>query len=359
MADLMAGPKAPLSKAFLWCGRACITVDWLLDPSHDLSHPLRQASLHEQLQDVCFISAAMDCSTKSRAREIPRQFADGRPAPKPLRSEQYPEGLPDLPSADAKRVQVDNTACAFVLEEIQQLVLRGGASVRENPGRSLHWHLPQERDMMKQGPWRDKQYSACVFAGARCKSQRLRHNLDEIDQWPPMDCHHSHDPKEWEPKLVGGQRVYPSHEEAEYTAPLCFALAVAASWWACRTGKARLHVPRMPAFQCVGRREHWLAIDPRCMREWAMAPLAISLGLRPLDEAEASRIPLRAVVADVIAEEGVLPAGHLYVGVGSHSHRLQTTKWASPALATAPRTNGWCAMLTTFAPLVCGLSLAS
>ena len=330
MADLMAGPNAPLSKAFLWCGWACITVDWLLDPSHDLSHPLRQASLHEQLQEACFLSVAMDCSTKSRAREIPRQFADGRPAPQPLRSEQHPEGLPNLSASNAERVRIDNEACAFLLKEVQQLANRGGASVRENPWRSLHWHLPMEREMMRQGIWRDKHYSACVFAGARCKSQRLRHNLDEIDQWPPMDCHHSHDPHEWDPHEANGQRVYPSHEEAEYTAPLCFAIAVAASWWACRTNKAKLHVPRMPAFQCGGRREHWLSIDSRCMREWAMAPLAISLGLRPKKIQEASRIPARAVVADVIQEDGTLPAHHLYVGPGSHTHRLATTKWKSP-----------------------------
>ena len=78
MADLMSGPNAPLTRAFLWCGWRCITVDWLLDDSHDLANPLRQASLAAQLEEVDVIGAAMDCSTKSRAREIPRQFDDGR-----------------------------------------------------------------------------------------------------------------------------------------------------------------------------------------------------------------------------------------------------------------------------------------
>lgn len=72
------------------------------------------------------MSAAMDCSTKSRAREIPRHFSDGRPAPKPLRSEEYPEGLPHLSKANADRVATDNKACTFVLDEIQQLAERGG-----------------------------------------------------------------------------------------------------------------------------------------------------------------------------------------------------------------------------------------
>lgn len=34
------------------------------------------AIMHDQLQSVCFIAAALDCSTKSRAREIPRVFGD-------------------------------------------------------------------------------------------------------------------------------------------------------------------------------------------------------------------------------------------------------------------------------------------
>ena len=256
MADLMSGPTAPLSKAFLWRGWRCLPVDWLLDPSHDLSHPIRQRSLSDQLQSVDFICAAMDCSTKSRAREIPRVFDDGRPAPRPLRSEEFPEGLPGLSPSQQSRVDTDNKATAFLLDQIQQLALRGGGSVRENPWRSLHWFLSQEQAMMASGLWQDKRYSACCRMGARAKSQCLRHNLDEISQWPVLDCHHYHDPSEWDPYTLDGQRVYPSHEEAEYTAPLAFAIAVAASWWAARVGKAKLHVPRMPAFQCHGRRDH-------------------------------------------------------------------------------------------------------
>ena len=175
MADLMSGPNAPLTKAFIFCGWRCITVDWLLDSSHDLANPARQASLAAQLQAVDFIGAAMDCSTKSRAREIPRKFDDGRPAPQPLRSVEFPEGLPDLRHSDQVRVQTDNVACKFLLDQIQILADRGGASVRENPWRSLHWYLPQEQAMLATGQWQDKRYASCCFMGARSKSQCLRH----------------------------------------------------------------------------------------------------------------------------------------------------------------------------------------
>ena len=32
----------------------------------------------------------------------------------------------------------------------------------------------------------------------------------------------------------------------------------------------------MPTVECVGRREDWLLLDPRAMREWAMAPVTLS-----------------------------------------------------------------------------------
>ena len=57
MADLMSGPNAPLTRAFVSCGWSCLTVDWLLDDTHDLSNVHRQASLSAQLEDVIFIAA--------------------------------------------------------------------------------------------------------------------------------------------------------------------------------------------------------------------------------------------------------------------------------------------------------------
>ena len=111
---------------------------------------------------------------------------------------------------------------------------------------------------------------------------------------------------------------------------MAFAIAASASWWAARTGHAVLAVPRHPVPQCVGRREHWLELDARALREWAMAPLAISLGLRPSSPQELSRVPSRAVVRDVILHEGKLPAGHVFAGRGHHSHRLPVGQWACP-----------------------------
>eukprot|EP00435_Cladocopium_sp_Y103_P060929 s497_g22.t1 len=330
MADLMAGPGAPLTRAFICCGWRCLTVDWLLDPSHDLANPARQASLSAQLEEAIFIAAALDCSTKSRAREIPRVFDDGRPAPGPLRSEAHPDGLPNLSPKDAKRVATDNLACSYVLGEIQKLSLRGGGSVRENPARSLHWWTTEEQRLWESGAWMETAYAACTLGGARCKQQLLRHNIDEIKQWPVAACHHVHDPEEWTPYTSEGRRIYPSKEEAEYTATLAYAIAVSASWWAVCKGLAVLHVFRVPPFCPTGRREHWLDLDPRAFREWAMAPMAAMLGLTaPLAENRPG-LPERSSLEAAMQSKDTLKSGYLYVGRGHFQHRLTTTKWASP-----------------------------
>ncbi|CAE7241467.1 FCPB [Symbiodinium natans] len=239
-------------------------------------------------------------------------------------------GLPGLDIRAQRRVSRDNVACKFVLDLQQQVVDRGGGALRENPRNSLQWHLPQEKAMSASGQWFDTDYHACCFMGARRKAQRLRRNIWELTQGPTLRCHHTHDPAEWEPWAVGDQIVFPAASEAEYTAPLAFHIAVSASWWACRTGWAKLHVPRGPAVQTVGRREHWLQLDPRALREWAMAPLAISLGLRPLDPGEAARVPRRVEVQSALQPDKTLPADHVCVGRGHHTHRLPVTQWACP-----------------------------
>ena len=128
-------------------------MDWLLDDSHDLSNPLRQASLAEQFADAAFVA------------------------------EEHPEGLPEL------TVRTDNVACAWVLDQLQSLAESGRGALRENPAPSLHWSLPlpQEKKMLDTGIWFDTLYASCSFMGARCKQQRLRHEMQAAT--PPVQHH--------------------------------------------------------------------------------------------------------------------------------------------------------------------------
>ena len=176
MLDVFCGPNAPLACAFHMCGwRILKCWDRLITASDDLLHVKSQQELDAQVTEADFINVAMDCSTKSRIREIPRKFDDGRPCPKPLRSESHPEGVPGLRGADKDRVEADNTVCLFVLGLLQRHAEKGGVSIRENPERSLHWWMAQEFKMMETDFWRDQHYASCVLSGFRCKRQKLRY----------------------------------------------------------------------------------------------------------------------------------------------------------------------------------------
>ena len=67
------------------------------------------------------------------AGQVRLQGASIRRPAGPLRYPQFPAGLPELTGKDKARVEKDNSACSFVLTEIEELLYRGGGSVRENP----------------------------------------------------------------------------------------------------------------------------------------------------------------------------------------------------------------------------------
>ena len=182
--------------------------------------------------------------------------------------------------------------------------------------------------MWATGRWKDKQYASCVFAGARCKQQRLRHNLAEIDSWPILACHHTHAANEWEPWLRNGVRVYPSARGSRIysAAVICDSGRSVVVGMSYGEGDSPSLGP-----------QQWNALDAGSIGwiwtgAWtcAMAPLAITLGLEPPDPAERKRVPRRVRVTDVLSSEGALAKDTIYVGRGHHSHRLPTTKWKSP-----------------------------
>ena len=165
--------------------------------------------------------------------------------------------------------------------------------------------------------WLDTMYFRLQFMAARCKRQRLRHNIPEVSQWPVADCHHMHDASEWDPMLVDGSRLYPSKEEAEYTACLAFTIATSVSLWVVRMGFGyTLNVPSWD--NCA----EGALVAVRLEIHEGVGDVADGM---PPDPAEAARVPRRVHVGEVLVD-GELPHGHVYVGPGHHRHRLKRTK---------------------------------
>ena len=315
--DLFAGANAPLTKAFMWCGWKAVTpIDLEIDPDFDVTEPSVQRALLRVLPEVAFITAAMSCSTKSRAREKP-------PGPRPLRDDRFPRGLPTLSGAELQRVELDNEASDFAFALQQWGNEYGLGCLRENPLNSLHWKDPVECSLWLDGSWFDTPYDACVFMGARKKAQRLRHNIPEISMLPSLRCGHVHSQHEWSRTSSG----FPTFAESEYTPSLVFTIAVASTAWAKKVGWACESIPRLPPIHVTGDVRGLLEFPPEFLRSDLMLVTALHLGLRPHESAERG-VPRRKVAADF--SDKVLPANHIYIGPGHFSHRWPVGDWTNP-----------------------------
>ena len=90
-------------------------------------------------------------------------------------------------------------------------------------------------------------------------------------------------------------------------------------------------------------------MDPRAMREWAMAPLAVTLGLTESLRAERPGLPVRKLVQDVMIEKNKMPHQTLYVGRGSFHHKADYDQ-VEIALDTRPQLRGWRMACTVHCP---------
>ena len=189
-------------------------VDLALDSSLDLIAKAVQVAVANVLPQCHLVSCAIDCSTKSRIREIP---LSGKTAPRPLRTEARPRGLPGLQAPREHRIAQDNFCSDFVLAVQHVMQAHGRAAIRENPRNSLHWWDDVEQWLFSHGNWYDWSYDACCLFASRRKKQRIRHCIPHMRSLPDLMCAHLHDPEEWAPSYkLDGSQYFPSREEAEY-----------------------------------------------------------------------------------------------------------------------------------------------
>ena len=66
---------------------------------------------------------------------------DGRPAPQPLRSDDFPLGLPHLAGKELHRVLAANAIYRYCAEKAKQYNDKCGWYI-ENPGNSIMWMIP-------------------------------------------------------------------------------------------------------------------------------------------------------------------------------------------------------------------------
>ena len=162
------------------------------------------------------------CGTASRAREIPRPELAS--APQPLRSLEFPLGLPDLSPGDRKRVEIANELFRYTCHLFAMCLNRGVLATMENPRGSYLWVIPFVLELMRAYSLFATDFQACMYGSMRDKWTRVIASFPEISQMDAT-CDRRHKHVGWGFTTNSqGQKVWATAEESQYPRKLCIAL---------------------------------------------------------------------------------------------------------------------------------------
>lgn len=134
--EVFAG-SARLCKAFRRQGWETWAWDSKLGPSFDLTSPRNLKNLLAKLVQVDWVHIATPCGSFSAARR-------GRPGSPggPLRTKEFPYGIPGLPETDLKKTEIGNKLLAATISIIETCLRYHVPVCLENPRSSQLWFQP-------------------------------------------------------------------------------------------------------------------------------------------------------------------------------------------------------------------------
>eukprot|EP00435_Cladocopium_sp_Y103_P048940 s2442_g14.t1 len=233
--DIFSG-TAGVAASFIQLGGDALGLDHMIDKKR-MRGPISKTDLcKKETQDqviswieqgrVDGVMLAPPCGTSSRAREIP-VFESGRKraAPRPLRSKQWPNGIPSLRGVSALKVKLANKLYAFARRVIDTCVRLNIPFICENPQRSWMWATTFFQDL--PDICRFQCIHSCMYGGQRLKKTALLLNFEANNLKLTCNGRHQHLP--WGKTLSPhtGETVFSTSTEAEYPWPLCKQLALA------------------------------------------------------------------------------------------------------------------------------------
>ena len=174
---------------------------------------------------------APSCGTASKARE---RLVPGLPKerqPRPLRSEEKPDGLDNLTSSEAARVISANDSYEAAVRLILLLVDLGISVSVENPKNSLFRLTSMMQKLyraVKGG--HETIFHSCMHGGTRDKATKFwsfNPRAPEINLFASLalGCDRSHPHQSWRPRFVDGRWIFPTKDEAAYPVLLCECMA--------------------------------------------------------------------------------------------------------------------------------------
>ena len=152
----------------------------------DLTKPSSWQILRKMVSEgrVIYVHVAPPCGTATRARDKPvplRLRRRGAPNPKPLRSLEHPEGLPDLRGINAAKVRSANDIYSATAEFLEFCHQNAIWFTCENPSRSYMWLTRWFRKLRKIPGIFPVDFQACMHGSRRNKWSTWLTNIPELE----------------------------------------------------------------------------------------------------------------------------------------------------------------------------------
>ena len=184
-----------------------------------------------------------NCATFTRAREKP--IPGVKNPPRPLRSREWPEGLPGLRPHDSERVRKDTVMAKMAAADCQLAHSQGDGFTLEHPGRSLAHELSEWKQLAATPGVFQVFHHHCMFADCRHRKYQVVYTnilevVDEIGLLCKSEavCSRTGEPHEpWGHKVQHGRVIaFSTAPLSEYPKELCDAQARAYKHFIERTG---------------------------------------------------------------------------------------------------------------------------
>ena len=185
--------------------------------------------------NIAYCHCAPVCGTGSRAREIPLPKGMEHVRAEPLRSQEFPLGLPHLVGKDLARVTAANmlyfvTLIACFLASSPQVMHISGWPHSALLNVFLFWRMRGLR-------WKLYTFNLVPMAGKGIHGHAGMELLAFLSHWGPCVHTHTHDKSAWRPYLTSqGNVIFPTSEEAAYPEPLCRKVAQLVLHFSCARG---------------------------------------------------------------------------------------------------------------------------
>ena len=195
----------------------------LLDLTREEDLEYLKRFIRSEKDNIMLVHLAPPCGTASAARNKRHKKLEdeGFDLPAPLRSKEYPMGLPSLRGLDAKKVELANQLY-FATYTIAILCIKLFITVSiENPVNSLFWETDPIKRLLQQRPGRCNIFDSCMMGGDRDKGTMWWCSDDLFNSFN-LRCDKTHEHKAWTPVVVAQSQLrFPTAEEASYPFLLC------------------------------------------------------------------------------------------------------------------------------------------